>query len=351
MTPAVKTSRVKALGRAVGLDLIGIAPARPLPRIEYYKSWLAAGYAGSMTWLARYVELREDPARLLPGAKSVICAAISYRRAPVEPEAVDRPLGQIAAYARGKDYHIVLRQLLVRLLRMLRVEFDEPFAARICVDTAPVLERELACLAGLGWIGKNTCLINRNLGSELVLGEVITTLDLEPDSPVPDLCGKCTRCLEACPTKALAAPYQLNASRCVSYLTIEHRGSVPEELHAAVGTWVFGCDICQQVCPYNRRAPLARQPDIAAEVLPAFIDLGTVLALEAANLRQLTRGTAAARATATMWRRNAAIALGNVPLGAADQARALLKVAAESPDLTVQSAAGASLRRLETSSV
>jgi len=311
MTPPARTGRVKALGQAVGLDLVGVAPAGPLEQADYYKAWLAAGYAGSMTWLARHGEPREDPRQLLPGARSVICGAISYHRPTPKPPNESQPSGQIASYARGKDYHLVLRRIFKELVRRLREELAEPFAARICVDTAPVLERELARLAGLGWIGKNTCLINQELGSELVLGEVITTLDLEPDRPVADLCGKCTRCLQACPTKALIQPYRLNASCCVSYLTIEHRGPVPDELRAAIGNWIFGCDICQEVCPYNRRAPLGRQPDIMTNLLPPFLELKRVLSLTEEEYRRLVRQSAAGRATLTMWRRNATIALAN----------------------------------------
>jgi epoxyqueuosine reductase len=315
MTPPLRTGRIKALGRALGLDLVGVAPAAPLDRANYYKAWLAAGYAGSMTWLLRHADLRQDPRRLLPQARSVICGAISCHRQAPEPPDKTQPSGRIASYARGKDYHLVLRQILAELVKRLREEFAEPFAARICVDTAPVLERELARLAGLGWIGKNTCLINPELGSDLLLGEIITSLDLAPDRPIADQCGRCARCLRACPAGAFPAPYQLNASRCVSYLTIEHRGPIPDKLHAAIGNWIFGCDVCQEVCPYNRHAPLGRQPDIMTDLLPPFLELKRVLCLTDEEYRRLTHQNAAGRATLAMWRRNATIALANHPTG------------------------------------
>ena len=169
-------------------------------------------------------------------------------------------MGRVAQYVRGPDSHRVLRAMLNELVDQLRCRLDEPFDARVFVDTGPILERELAAAAGLGWVGRNTMLLNEGLGSYLFLGEVLTTLELGVDSPVADRCGNCTRCLDACPTHALVAPYQLDASRCISYLTIEHRGQVPEELCELIGDWVCGCDVCQQVCPYNRRAPLATQP-------------------------------------------------------------------------------------------
>jgi epoxyqueuosine reductase len=234
--------------------------------------------------------------------------------------------------------------MLQELVERLRQELDEPFEARVCVDTAPLLERELARAAGLGWIGKNTCLLHERLGSYLLLGEVLTTLELEPDNPVPDRCGNCTRCLDACPTKAFPAPFQLDASRCISYFTIEHRGEVPAEFHAGIGDWVFGCDICQQVCPFNAKAPAATHPEITEDRIPARLNLLDLLNLGSADYRRLTKDTAARRATRQVWRRNAAIALGNAQhLDALT--RAALAAAANDVNPAVRLAVECSLKR------
>jgi epoxyqueuosine reductase len=400
MTPSAKADLVKRIARAAGLDRAGIAPARPLPRAAYYMSWLAAGHAGSMAWLHRNVSLRLDPRELLEGARSIVCAALSYHRpadsfktacqnpsrqargldpVPDAPgsvtgsEAAASPAaappaaaptaspgvwdasgssGRIAQYARGADYHVALREMLTGVVRELRNRLDEPFEARIFVDTGPLLERELAAQAGLGWIGKNTLLLNEKLGSYLFLGEIVTTLELEPDAPLPDHCGSCTRCLEACPTRAFPAPYQMDASRCISYLTIEHRGVIPESLHAGIGEWLYGCDICQEVCPFNAKAPPARHPEILADRLPGRIALERVLEISQEDYRQLTRGTAAARARRDMWQRNAAIVLGNTatPYGhTAAQAlplREALERASRSQAEGLAAAAAAALRKL-----
>ncbi len=227
----------KTLGQAIGFDRVGIAPARPLARAQYYKAWLASGHAAGMAYLHRHVELRADPAKLLPGARSIICVALNYRRRPAERR-TEGPQGRVAMYAQCPDYHVLMRSMLERLLERLRQEAGVHFEARVCVDTAPVLERELACSAGVGWIGKNTCLLDRQLGSYVFLGEMFTTLDLPVDEPVADGCASCTRCVDACPTGALTEAHNLDASRCISYLTIEHRSDIPVALHSLSAT---GC--------------------------------------------------------------------------------------------------------------
>ena len=349
MRSPTKDRLIKTLGHTVGFDRIGIAPVGPLERHSYYRDWLAAGYGGSLSYLARNVPLRENPSHLLPNARSVICVALNYKRPSATAPGDERPQGHVATYARGRDYHVVIREMLGELVDRLREQFAEPFEARICVDTAPVLERELARAAGLGWIGKNTCLLDRQLGSYLFLGEVITTLDLGPDEPVPDRCGRCTRCLEACPTGALRAPYQLDASRCISYLTIEHRGEIAAEFHTGIGDRVFGCDICQEVCPYNRRSPLATHPAITGDHTPALVDLLDLLKLRSAEYRRLTKGSAARRARRSMWHRNAAIALGNAgPLSSriAGEVKLALEEAARNDDAGIRQAAINSIARL-----
>lgn len=340
---------MKTQGHEVGFDLVGLTGAGPVQQVDYYRDWLAAGHGGSLEYLARNVELRATPAALLPGARSVICVALNYGRAPVTVPDSDAPVGRVAAYARGRDYHVVLRRMLQELIDRLHERLQEPFEARICVDTAPVLERALAQAAGLGWIGRNTGLLHARLGSHLFLGEAVTTLELAADEPVADHCGNCTRCLEACPTRALTGPHQLDASRCISYLTIEHRGPVPPELHEKLGNWVFGCDVCQEVCPYNRKAPRATHPEIAAEHTPAFVDLLELVKLRSGAYRRLTKGSAGARARRSMWRRNAAIALGNVDLrgsGWSDEIKLALGAAARDDDPLVRQAAEQSLARL-----
>ncbi|MEW6198631.1 MAG: tRNA epoxyqueuosine(34) reductase QueG [Planctomycetota bacterium] len=351
MTPAEKALRIKTIAGRLGLDLIGITTAAAPDRATHYRRWLARGYAGPLRYLTRNVRVRSDPSRLLPGARTVICAAVAYKRAdgfrPAgredrhAPEA--EPLGTVAQYARGRDYHTVLRRTLGELVAQARMELREPLEARVCVDTAPLLERELAARAGLGWIGRNTCLINDRLGSYLLLGEIITTMELPAEEAVPERCGRCERCLQACPSGALVAPYELDAARCIACLTIEQRGPIPVELHPAIGDRVFGCDVCQQVCPYNARAPLGRHPEIMADTLPASVNLLRSAYLPSGAYRRMVADTAARRATRPMWQRNAVIALRNV-LPEADLAPSLAD-ALESPDPGVRDAARAAVAR------
>jgi epoxyqueuosine reductase len=206
----------------------------------------------------------------------------------------------------------VLRRMMVALVARLREQVNVPFAARVFVDTAPILEKELAVAAGLGWIGKNTCLLNAELGSYLLLGEIVTTLDLAFGSALPSRCASCTRCLDACPSRALIGPHRINASRCISYLTIEHRGAISPEAQPAIGDRLVGCDVCQQVCPYNARVPPGINPEIAADVLPARLKLLPAASLREDEYRQMVRRSAARRLTRHVLRRNAEIVLANV---------------------------------------
>lgn len=348
MTPRAKTRLVKALALKLGFDRVGVARTGPSPRASYYRRWLARGYGGAMRYLHRNMELRENPARLLPGACSAICVALNYRRRePHAPAPNARPAGCVAQYVRGGDYHRVLRVMLGQLVNGFRERFQEPFDHRIFVDTGPVLERELAARAGLGWVGKNTTLLHERLGSYLFLGEIITTLELEPDAAAVDRCGSCCRCLEACPTKALPEPYQLDASRCISYFTIEHRAEVPVAFHEMIGDWVYGCDVCQQVCPFNRHAPLATHPEVTADRIPENLPLVDLLRLRSGDYRRLTQGTAARRARRNTWRRNAAIALGNAGNIGEEERRALAE-ACEDADPAVRHAAHHATRRLHS---
>ncbi|MFQ5491077.1 MAG: tRNA epoxyqueuosine(34) reductase QueG [Phycisphaerae bacterium] len=256
MTAPEKAARVRRLAKQAGFDRVGIAQAGPITRADYLRAWLDRGWAGRMDYLHRHFDRRTDPGVLLPGARSVIVVALNYhQQAPNRPE--HPPTGQIAMYAWGDDYHRVVKNRLLEMIDALRTQIDEPFQAKACVDTAPILEREWAAASGVGWIGKNTLALHQDLGSYFFLGEIVTTLELPPDPPATDHCGSCTRCLDACPTQAFPAPYRMDASRCISYLTIELRDAIPAEFHGPMGDWVFGCDVCQQVCPHNHRAPLS----------------------------------------------------------------------------------------------
>jgi len=338
VTPEDRAILAKAGAVGLGFDRVGIAAAAPSPRAEFVRDWLDRGYAGSMSYLHRNLDKRLAPGAVLPGAKSIIVVAMSYARSmPHEAGRVPcatalsatktgyragtgswasatRAYGRVARYACGADYHKVVRGLLRQLIAVLRAEIREPFDCRICVDTAPILERETAAAAGIGWIGKNTLVLHENLGSFFVLGEVITTLELAPDLPVADRCGTCTRCLDACPTRAFPQPHVLDARRCISYLTIEHRGGIPADLRRAIGNWLYGCDICQEVCPYNRRAlaaadgvPQALGLDPSAPAIPA----DDVLSWTPEDYARILAGSALKRATLDMWKRNATIVLEN----------------------------------------
>lgn len=266
----------------LGFALVGFTDASPLPGQERLYAWLHAGAHGEMDYMARTASVRADPQHFLPGARSVVVVALSYRDRPFPLSPPPPGTAYIARYAQRRDYHQVMRRRLVRLGRALASR--RPGCRwRVAVDTAPLLERELAQKAGLGWIGRNTCLINRHFGSELFLGELVTDLELPPDPPARSHCGRCTACLAACPTGALASPGFLNARRCLAYLTLEHRSSFTAEEAAALGTHLAGCDECQKVCPWNRRAflscdpALQSRPDLVAPplaVLSRFDEIG-----------------------------------------------------------------------------
>jgi epoxyqueuosine reductase len=306
------STRVKQLANEAGFELAGIAAAGPVSDAVRFRGWIAAGMAGSMNYLTdRRADLRQDVRNLLPSARSVICVAKLYNRP--EPPVRDPDRGWIARYAWGEDYHDVLRRDLTRLVERLQLEAGG-FEHKICVDTAPLLERSLARDAGLGWIGKNTCLINQQIGSWVFLGEILTSLELAPDGPPPDRCGTCTRCIDACPTDAFVPDgndrFQLDARRCISYWTIEHRGDIPEELHASFGNHVFGCDICQDVCPWNRRAPFTAEPAFQAQHYGPALD--ELAAMTQDDFRRRFRNTPVWRTRYEGFMRNVRIAVGKL---------------------------------------
>lgn len=295
----MRAEAVKRLARECGFDLAGIAPALPLqPDAHHFLEWVARGNAGRMGYLTDHrAQVRQDPRNLLPSARSILCVARNYN----VPDS-----GPIARYARSEDYHDVLRRDLETLAVRMREAFGS-FEYRICVDTAPLLERSYAHQAGLGWIGRNTCLINQGTGSYTLLAEMLLSADLEPDTPAPDRCGTCTRCIDACPTDAIVSGgmrTQIDSNRCISYLTIELKGEIPEEHRPDLGNLAFGCDICQEVCPWNRRAPLAGE----AAFQPTLEELA---ALTPDEFRAAFRATPLWRSKYQGLLRNVAVAMGN----------------------------------------
>jgi epoxyqueuosine reductase len=312
VNPSDKRQCVGALIEAQGFERWGIAGAEPIERADYVRQWLAAGRAGSMAYLHRHFAQRTDARQLLPGARSVIVGALNYHQPRPHRPAGGGPRGRVAMYAWGDDYHRVIKRKLFAVVDGLREQIDEAFDAKVCVDTAPLLEREYAVRAGVGWIGKNTLVMDAELGSYFFLGAIVTTLDLPYDQPVSDHCGSCTRCLEACPTQAFPRAYEMDASRCISYLTIEHRAPrLPEELQPAIGDWVFGCDICQEVCPHNRDAPVTAEPRFAVRPPGALPVLNDLLQWTDAEYAEVLRASAIKRAKPAMLRRNAQVAQAN----------------------------------------
>jgi len=306
------SARIKEHAGTLGFDLCGIAPAGDLPELTFLPSWLARGYGGTMTYLNRSVARRADVRRVVASAKSVIVTGTVYNTdAPYSTESHDPDRAHISRYAWGDDYHHVIGRRLEALLAWMREQSDEPLEARAYVDTGPVQERVYARHAGIGWIGKNTCVINPTLGSWLFLGEIICSLDLPPDEPALDQCGECTLCIEACPTRAIVGAGVLDATRCISYLTIEQKGPIPDEFAAAVGSRVYGCDVCQEVCPWNQMAPRSADPAWQARPEWRGATVSSLSAMSDDDLRRSTRDSAMERARVAGFRRNVQIAEHN----------------------------------------
>jgi len=393
VTPTERSLWIYERARALGFDLCGVAPAalagtdnptEAAAELARFPEWLARGYAGEMEYLND--PRRADPCLIIEGARSLVVVAFNYNTdyfysadappgsiptSPISAGSTDAsPRGWISRYAWGDDYHEVLSKKLAELVAEMRARFAEPFDARLYVDTGPVIERIAAKYAGLGWLAKNTCLINEHLGSWLFLGVIVTTLELAPslptaEPPSPDLCGNCRLCLDACPTQAFPEPYVLDARRCISYLTIELRGSIPEELRANMGRAAIGCDICQDVCPWNRKAPATP----LAEFIPRRIDapeesqqpaekghslflpeLEWLASLTQEDFSRIFRGSAVKRAK---WRglvRNACVSLGNTQMAPASDAyqriSLLLSRLADSDDALIAEHARWALARL-----
>ena len=311
---SLTSESVKAKAAALGFDLCGISAAERHPRLARLADWIADGRAGDMSYLARSLDERLDPRHVLTTAQSVVSVAMVYNSARPEPDETSGPGHvSVARYARGEDYHDVLRRRLRSLVAWMVDEAGPGFEAFSCIDNGPIQERVFAEQAGLGWIGKNTCLINPQLGSWIVLGEVLVSQALETDRPGVDQCGTCTRCLDACPTGALPAAYTLDATRCLSYLTIEQRGTVEPELRSSIREQIFGCDICQDVCPWNRRPAVSADPVWAARPMLAGSRLVDLCALTDADWSRLLKGSALRRAGLHRLRRSLAYATVHLP--------------------------------------
>jgi len=378
--PSERTKWIVDHAREVGFSLCGVTAVENWPELARLQEWLAQGNAGEMRYLQD--PRRKSPSNVLAGARSIVVCALNYNSslpysvASAASEAAEAtPRGWISRYAWGEDYHRVVGEKLDALAAAMHSHFGEPFDARCYVDTGPVAERIAAAHAGLGWLAKNTCLINESLGSWLFLGVILTSLDCARSVPAhealpADLCGNCTLCLDACPTDAFVAPYVMDARRCISYLTIELRGMIPEELRSGMGRMVFGCDICQDVCPWNRNAPVSDLPRFMPRAIPSLEGANSASAdasaslfapplewlasLTAEDFQTVFRGSPVRR---TKWRglmRNACVALGNSGVKAGDPAHgrisALLARLGDSADEVIAEHARAALGRLNAAS-
>jgi epoxyqueuosine reductase len=341
----LRTAAIHAEAAQLGFNLVGVIPAATSPHLAAYLRWIGAGMHGEMGYMARpdRVARRQDLAQILPGVRSLIIVGLDYQTLRLPENVTNDPTrGRIAAYAWGADYHTVMTPRLMQFADWLRAQSPDPVAAKVYVDTGAILERSHAQQAGLGFIGKNTMLIHPRRGSNFFIGEILTDLAFdedEYDQPAREtMCGGCTRCLHACPTDAFPTPYQLDARRCISYLTIEHRGSIAPELRPQMGNWVYGCDVCQAVCPWNRFAIQTQE----TAFYPISIDraappLETLLTLDDAGFAQLFAGSAILRIRRDRMVRNACIAAGNSgkrefldllrPLAAADQVEVVREAA------------------------
>ncbi len=335
----MREERIKSIAKNLGFSLVGIARAGEADHFERFESWLNAGHAGEMAYLEKNREARRSPASILPDVRSVVMLGTTYGNPPAPlPQS---NMGRIARYAQGPDYHRVLWDKLDLLLKQIQA-IDSSIQGRGVVDTAPLLERDFARRAGLGWFGKNTMLIDKRLGSYLFLSALLLNIELKPDTPhFASHCGTCTACIDACPTTAIIAPGTLDARRCISYHTIELRGPIPHEFRDKIDNWLFGCDICQEVCPWNRREREGAMPhrdDLES------VDACEVMKMSEAEYRMRFRSTAISRAKWNGLRRNAAIVLGNC---GNVTALAMLKERADDEDETIKEAMEWAIRRIE----
>ena len=337
-------NRLKARAYGLGFDLTGIARLGPAETAPLFEEWVARGRAGEMAYLARGAEKRRDTRLPFPGVASAIVVAMNYGG--------KEPSGPVARYARGEDYHDVMVEKLNELHRLIESDHGQPVRGKAYVDTGPILERDLARRAGLGWFGKNTNLLNPELGSFFFLGALLVDLELPPDEPfAAERCGSCTRCLEACPTGAIVAPRELDATKCISYLTIEAKGAIPLELREGIGELVYGCDICQDVCPWNVRFSRAlRERQFAPREALGGKDARTLarelLAMGDEAFRAAFKGSPMKRAKLRGLKRNAAVVLGNV--GTSEDSEVLARALDEDPDEMVREHAAWAMARIRS---
>ena len=313
--PIAVAARIRALARQAGFQRCGISGVELGEDEAHLHDWLAAGLHGSMHWMAHHGDKRSRPQDLVPGTLRVVSVGLDYGRlddAQAWGTLAEGERAYVARYALGRDYHKLMRQRLQRLAEQVQAEIG-PFGHRVFVDSAPVLERALARNAGLGWIGKHTCLIDRSGGSWFFLGEIYVDLALPIDAPATAHCGTCVRCIDICPTQAIIAPHRLDARRCISYLTIEHEGAIPEALRRPIGNRIFGCDDCQLVCPWNKFARRTDEPDFRARNDLDTATLPALFAWEEDEFLRRTEGSPIRRSGHERWLRNIAVALGNAP--------------------------------------
>ncbi len=310
MTMNAIKSELRTRAHKLGFPLLGVAlPELDPAHLTRVQTWIEAGYHAEMDYLTRRRDLTDGIRAVLPNVQAVIVLGLPYSQASSQQKHAFENHGRVSRYATGRDYHRIFEKRLKKLVNWLREQGDSP---KSYVDYGPVLERAYAQAAGLGFIGKNNCLIHPEYGSYLFLAVILTTFPLPPDAPLPGDCGDCRRCLNACPTQALVAANQLDSRRCISYLTVEHKGEIPEELQERMGRWVLGCDACQMVCPYNQKAKSTSEPDFLKIRIPQFPALAEILKLDEPGFRERFSGTAAMRPKRAGLARNAAIAAGNV---------------------------------------
>ena len=312
MSIAAVSKSIKEKALEIGFDLIGISPVDSFPENQFYKVWLAKGFAGEMKYMEKEPDKRENIRNILPEAKSVISCGLNYNtNYPYSVNETKKQKGWISRYAWGGDYHDIMKKKLQILLEFIKANSPQEIEARVYVDTGPVLERVYGKYSGIGWFGKNTCLINQKVGSWIFVGEIITNIELDYDNPAPDRCGKCTRCIDACPTGALLEPYVLDSRLCISYLTIEFRGMIPVELGGKIGNNIFGCDICQDVCPWNRRAKVTDESSFQPREGLFNPDLAALSKLTEEDFRMVFKGNPIKRAKRKGLLRNIVVAMGN----------------------------------------
>jgi len=331
MDGAALAAEIKQWGRALGFQAVGVADCDLSAAEPRLAEWLARGWHGEMEYMARHGARRARPTELVPGTVRVISCRMDYLAPGGEPEAAQRAV--IARYARGRDYHKLMRARLQTLCDRIHARVGD-FGYRVFCDSAPVLEVALAAKAGIGWRGKHTLLLSREAGSWFFLGEIYTSLELPVDTPAGEHCGSCTACIEACPTRAIVAPYQLDARRCISYLTIEHKSAIPEELRPLIGNRVYGCDDCQTVCPWNSFAQPSAEPDFAPRNGLDAATLVELFAWSEAEFDTRLRGSAIRRIGYERWLRNLAVGLGNAPRSA--EVLTALRARADHPSALVR---------------